>query len=69
MMPFILPDILLIRLSLRRRISLMSCLLSPVIDSTDMVVKLIKAVDRKQFGVHLDVVNLVNCPRPLLEKC
>ncbi len=39
--------------------------LSPfsVIDSTDMVVKLIKAVDRKQFGVHLDVVNLVNCPR------
>ncbi|MEE8400429.1 MAG: sugar phosphate isomerase/epimerase [Desulfobacterales bacterium] len=34
-----------------------------VVDSPEMIAKLLKAVDRKQFGVHLDLVNLVNCPR------
>lgn len=34
-----------------------------VVDSIEMIVKLLKAVDRKQFGVHLDLTNLVNCPR------
>ncbi len=33
------------------------------VDSVEMIAKLIKAVDRKQFGVHLDLANLVNCPR------
>ena len=33
------------------------------VDSIDMIAKLIKAVDRKQFGVHLDLTNLINCPR------
>ncbi len=31
-------------------------------DSPDSYLSLIKAVDRKQFAVHLDVVNMVNCP-------
>jgi len=34
-----------------------------VVDSPEMIDKLIRAVDRKQFGVHLDLVNLINCPR------
>jgi len=34
-----------------------------VVDSPEMIEKLIRAVDRRQFGVHLDLVNLVNCPR------
>ena len=34
-----------------------------VVDSPEMIEKLIRAVDRKQFGVHLDLVNLINCPR------
>ena len=34
-----------------------------VVDSPEMIAKLIKAVDHKQFGVHLDLVNLINCPR------
>ena len=33
------------------------------IDSPEMIDKLVRAVDRKQFGVHLDLVNLINCPR------
>jgi len=31
-------------------------------DSADSCLKLIKAVDRKAFAVHLDPCNLVNCP-------
>jgi sugar phosphate isomerase/epimerase len=31
-------------------------------DSPDAYMELIKAVDRKAFGVHLDVCNGVNCP-------
>jgi sugar phosphate isomerase/epimerase len=34
-----------------------------VIDSPESIERLIKAVDRKQFGVHLDLANLINCPR------
>ncbi len=34
-----------------------------VVDSIEMIVRLIKAIDRKQFGVHLDLTNLINCPR------
>jgi sugar phosphate isomerase/epimerase len=34
-----------------------------VLDSPEMIVTFIHAVDRKQFGVHLDLVNLINCPR------
>lgn len=34
-----------------------------VVDSIDMICRLLKAVDRKQFGVHLDLTNFVNSPR------
>jgi len=34
-----------------------------IIDSPEGLRRLIDAVDRKQFGVHMDLVNLVNCPR------
>lgn len=34
-----------------------------VVDSAESIEKLIKAVDRKQFGVHLDLANLINTPR------
>jgi sugar phosphate isomerase/epimerase len=34
-----------------------------VVDSPETIENLIWAVDRKQFGVHLDLVNLINCPR------
>ncbi len=34
-----------------------------VVDSPAEIARLIKAVDRKQFGVHLDLVNLINSPR------
>ena len=34
-----------------------------VIDSPTEIARLIAAVDRKQFGVHLDLVNLINSPR------
>jgi sugar phosphate isomerase/epimerase len=34
-----------------------------IIDSPENIERLVKAVDRKQFGVHLDLVNLINCPR------
>jgi sugar phosphate isomerase/epimerase len=32
-------------------------------DGPDTYLELIKAVDRKEFGVHLDVCNGVNCPQ------
>lgn len=32
-------------------------------DSPDQYLRLIEAVDRKAFGVHLDFVNMINCPR------
>jgi sugar phosphate isomerase/epimerase len=31
-------------------------------DSVDSYERLIKAIDRKAFAVHIDPVNLVNCP-------
>ena len=31
-------------------------------DSADSYLKLIEAIDRPMFGVHLDPVNLINCP-------
>ena len=31
-------------------------------ESPDRYLKLLKAVDRKQFGVHLDICNLINSP-------
>ena len=34
-----------------------------VVDSPEMIEKLIKVIDRKQFGVHLDLCNLINSPR------
>jgi sugar phosphate isomerase/epimerase len=34
-----------------------------IVDTPEGIERLIKAVDRKQFGAHLDLVNLVNCPR------
>jgi sugar phosphate isomerase/epimerase len=34
-----------------------------IVDTPENIEKLIKAVDRKQFGAHLDLVNLINCPR------
>ena len=34
-----------------------------IVDSPESIERLIKAVDRDMFGVHLDLTNLVNCPR------
>ncbi|MCL2741586.1 MAG: sugar phosphate isomerase/epimerase [Oscillospiraceae bacterium] len=34
-----------------------------VVDCPESLERLIKAVDRAQFGVHLDLANLINCPR------
>lgn len=34
-----------------------------VVDSIGAIRRLIRAVDRPQFAVHLDLCNLVNCPR------
>jgi sugar phosphate isomerase/epimerase len=34
-----------------------------VIDSPESIERLVKAVDRRQFAVHLDLANLINCPR------
>jgi sugar phosphate isomerase/epimerase len=34
-----------------------------ITDTPENIERLIKAVDRKQFAVHLDLVNLVNSPR------
>jgi sugar phosphate isomerase/epimerase len=31
-------------------------------DSADSYLRLLRAIDRKQFGVHFDIVNLINCP-------
>jgi sugar phosphate isomerase/epimerase len=44
-------------------------------DSADSYLRLIRAIDRKQFGVHLDPVNTINSPErifrtgPLLKEC
>jgi sugar phosphate isomerase/epimerase len=44
-------------------------------DSPDSFLELVKAVDRPEFGVHLDPVNIINSPRryfenaKLLEEC
>lgn len=44
-------------------------------DSPDSYVRLIKAIDRPAFGVHLDPCNLINCPErfyhnaDLLDEC
>lgn len=35
-------------------------------DSPDMYLDLIRDVDRKEFGVHLDFVNMINCPKRYL---
>ena len=35
-------------------------------DSPDEYLRLIKDVDRKEFGVHLDFVNMINCPQRYL---
>lgn len=32
-------------------------------DSPEQYLKLLKDVDRKAFGVHLDFVNMINCPK------
>jgi len=32
-------------------------------DSPDSYLELVKAIDRKAFAVHFDVVNLINCPQ------
>jgi sugar phosphate isomerase/epimerase len=32
-------------------------------DSPDSYLALVKAIDRKHFAVHLDPVNMINCPR------
>ncbi|MBC7326741.1 sugar phosphate isomerase/epimerase [bacterium] len=32
-------------------------------DSPDSYLRLLKAIDRKQFAVHLDIVNMINSPR------
>ena len=34
-----------------------------IVDSPDSIERLIAAVDREQFGVHLDLTNMINCPR------
>jgi len=34
-----------------------------IVDSPAEIARLLKAVDRKQFGVHLDLANLINSPR------
>jgi sugar phosphate isomerase/epimerase len=34
-----------------------------VVDSPEVIARLIEAVDRKQFGVHMDLANLINSPR------
>jgi sugar phosphate isomerase/epimerase len=34
-----------------------------ITDTAENLERMIRAVDRKQFGVHLDLANLINCPR------
>jgi hypothetical protein len=36
-------------------------------DSPEAYVQLIRDVDRKQFGAHMDFVNMINCPRRYLD--
>ncbi len=36
-------------------------------DSPEAYLRLIRDVDRKQFGVHMDFVNMINCPRRYLD--
>jgi len=36
-------------------------------DSPAAIRRLLDAVDRERFGVHMDLVNLVNCPRAYFE--
>ena len=36
-------------------------------DSPDIYLQLMKDVDRKQFAVHMDFVNMINCPRRFLD--
>ena len=31
-------------------------------DSPQSYIKLIEAIDRKAFGAHMDIVNMINCP-------
>ena len=44
-------------------------------DSPEAYLQLIRDVDRPQFAVHMDFVNMINCPRrylapePFIEKC
>jgi sugar phosphate isomerase/epimerase len=46
-----------------------------VVDSPSAIARLVKAVDRRQFGVHLDLANLINSPRAyfasgaIMEEC
>lgn len=46
-----------------------------IVDSPTEIARLLKAVDRRQFGVHLDLVNLINSPRAywasgaIMEEC
>ena len=36
-------------------------------DSPDVTLQLMKDVDREQFAVHMDFVNMINCPRRFLD--
>ena len=36
-------------------------------DSPEAYLQLIRDVDREQFGVHMDFVNMINCPRRFLD--
>ena len=36
-------------------------------DSPEAYMQLIRDVDREQFGVHMDFVNMINCPRRFLD--
>ncbi len=36
-------------------------------DSPDVYLQLLKDVDRKMFGAHMDFVNMINCPRRYLD--
>ena len=36
-------------------------------DSPDITLQLMKDVDREQFAVHMDFVNMINCPRRFLD--
>ena len=36
-------------------------------DSPEVYLQLMQDVDRKQFAVHMDFVNMINCPRRFLD--